>query len=114
MENIAQCLDLIHVTWTGDQDRACCDDAILLEVSRGGGLLHAGLTMPERLSFKMHTGVGKFDARVERSEYDGHGFVVRFKVTSRQWYPHGFQPANLKRVDVNNASAGHSKASHAA
>jgi len=66
--------------------------------------------MSDRLTFQLHTEAGKFSGRVASCEYDGHGFVVQFKVTSRHWYPAGFQPANLKRVGRNARS----KASHAA
>jgi len=114
-ENVAQCLDVVHVTWSENRDREVFDDAIMLEVSRAGGLLHAGQRMSKDLAFQIDVGSRKVLARVASCVYDGYGYVVRFTVRSREWFPSAYQPAIVKfsGIDVSPA-ARRRKPSHAA
>jgi hypothetical protein len=113
-ENVAQCLDVVQVTWSENHDREVFDDAIVLEVSRTGGLLHAGLRMPKNLDFRIDVGSRKVAARVDSCVYDGYGFVVRFTVRSREWFPSVYQPAILKFSRDVSQVARRRKPSHAA
>ncbi len=108
---------MIPISWVEEPATPQCDEAILLEVSGAGGVLHAGLNMPAGTVFQIETGPANFSARVRFCEYDGYGFVVRFTVASQRWFPTGYQPANLKASpgwgrDAERGRSG--KSSHAA
>ena len=108
---------MLPISWVEDSGTPYRDEAILLEVSDAGGVLHAGLDMPVGTDFKIDTEKANFSARVRSCEYDGCGYVVRFTVASQRWFPVGFQPAILKpeRAWDHDADRGRSgKSSHAA
>lgn len=111
------CLDMLPISWIEDPATPRRDEAILLEVSGTGGVLHAGLNMPVGTDFQIETESANFSARVRSCEDDGCGFVVRFTVASQRWFPAGFQPAILKTERALDRDAGRNrpgKSSHAA
>lgn len=100
VSDFVRCLDLVEVSWCNTKGVRSYDEAILLEVSHTGGLLHSGLPIPGDLTFEIETSTLRVLAQVEWCEHDGYGFVVRFSVTSRSWFPRSFRPANLKPTQV--------------
>lgn len=87
------CLDALPATF----ERGERENAILLEVWSGGGLLQTESSPPAGSLLMLWVAGGEIPARVESCTTDEYGCLLEFSVDNvEHWFPQRYCPARLR------------------
>ena len=94
-------LDLCEIRWRptfedGPELSVQSDQAILLEISRRGGLFQTSVSIPPNVEVDIHIGDSVVRGSVFTITQDEYGFLADIRVESSwNWFPRRYQPAYL-------------------
>ena len=103
VESAHSCLDLLKVIWTSEAGDVRDTYAILLEISRTGGILHVDESIAAGSLITIHLDSERaVTAQVERYEQDEFGVYLYVQMTT-PWFPlHYFPPYMLPDEDARS------------
>jgi hypothetical protein len=94
-----ECLDIFPVTWTpAGLEEDGLDSGILLEIWKSGGMLQAGVPIPEGTLVELTPAECAIRATITRCEQEASGYLISFLIDESQydeWFPKSYCPPNL-------------------
>lgn len=95
-----QCLDVLKVGFSPQQDGKSHDCAILLEIWDCGALLQTSVAIPKGVPISIESIGDGVPAEVVSCEEDSYGFLVQVAVRQGQWFPEGYTPPHVIWPDL--------------